>query len=41
MQLLDRRRATWDQPDDYDHPALLLIIALVGLAMFSLICVYG
>jgi len=41
MQLLHSHRAVWDQPDDRDHPALLLIIAIVGLAMFTLVCVYG
>jgi hypothetical protein len=41
MQLLHLHRDAWDQPDDRDHPALLLIIAIVGAAMFALVCMYG
>ena len=41
MQLLHQHQGAWDQPDDRDHPALLLIIAIVGVAMFALVCMYG
>jgi hypothetical protein len=41
MSLLDLRSGSWEQPVDRDHPALLLIIAIVGIVMFSLVCIYG
>jgi hypothetical protein len=41
MQLLELRRIAWDQPADRDHPALLFIIGIVGIVMFSLVCIYG
>ena len=41
MHLLNTNRSIWDQPDDRDHPALLTIIAVVGIVMFTLVCVYG
>ena len=41
MHLLNSNRSIWDQPNDRDHPALLTIIAVVGIVMFTLVCVYG
>jgi hypothetical protein len=41
MHLLNSNRSIWDQPDDRDHPALLTIIAVVGIVMFTLVCIYG
>ena len=41
MQASDLSRAKWDQPQDADHPVLLLIIAVFAIAMFSLVCIYG
>ena len=31
----------WDQPEDRDHPALLIIIALFCVGMCSLVFIYG
>jgi hypothetical protein len=41
MHLLNSNRSVWDQPADHDHPALLTIIAVVGIVMFGLVCMYG
>jgi hypothetical protein len=41
MQSLDLRSSAWDRPEDRDHPAVLMIITLFCIAMFSLVYIYG
>ena len=41
MQASDLSHIKWDQPDDRDHPVLLLIMIAFAIAMFSLACIYG
>jgi hypothetical protein len=41
MRASDLSHAKWDQPDDRDHPVLLLIVIAFAVAMFSLVCIYG
>ena len=41
MQSLDLRSSAWDRPEDRDHPAVLMIITLFCVAMFSLVYLYG
>ena len=41
MQSFDLRSAAWDQPEDRDHPAMLIVIALFCIAMCSLVYIYG
>jgi hypothetical protein len=41
MQTPDLSHARWDQPEDADHPVLLMIVAMVAIAMFSLVWIYG
>jgi hypothetical protein len=41
MHSLELKSDAWKQPEDRDHPAVLIIIAMVCVAMFCLVCVYG
>lgn len=41
MRASDLSHAKWDQPDDGDHPVLLLIVITFAIAMFSLVWIYG
>ena len=41
MHSLELSSGAWNQPEDRDHPAVLIILALFCVAMFSLVCVYG
>jgi hypothetical protein len=41
MRSVNLRSGVWEQPEDRDHPAVLMIIALFCAAMFSPVCIYG
>jgi hypothetical protein len=41
MQSLDLHSGTWNQPEDRDHPVVLMIITVFCIAMFSLVYIYG
>jgi hypothetical protein len=41
VQSLDLHSGAWEQPEDRDHPAVLMIITLFCIAMFTLVCIYG
>jgi hypothetical protein len=41
MRSLNLHSGAWDQPEDRDHPALLIIIALFCVGMCSLVFIYG